>query len=95
MTQTVYIQICGFKRTKTIPLPIAPFTVTLGEGDLAGQVDVLTAPKGYDEIHPLLAAIGTVRAGDWFIRTRKHLVGERNEVVLQRYYAVDTQIVLP
>ena len=64
MTQTVYIQICGFKRTKTIPLPIAPFTVTLGEGDLAGQVDVLTAPKGYDEIHPLLAAIGTVRAGE-------------------------------
>ena len=53
-----------------ITLSLAPLAVTLRESGLADQGDALTVPKGHEEIHPLLASVGTVRTG-------KHLVYPR------------------
>ena len=78
-----------------IPLPLAPLAVALRKSSLADQGDALTVPEGHDEIHPLLASVGTVRAGKHFVYPRKDLVSERNEVILQCHHVLHVQIVLP
>ena len=77
-----------------VALALAPFLVTLGECLFADAADAVTVPEGHDKIHPFLVAVRTLRAGEQFVHARKGLVGQRNEIVLQRYHRFHVEIIL-
>ena len=95
MPDAVDVQIRRFGVAEMITLPLAPLAVTLRESSLADQGDALTVPEGHDEIHSLLASVGTIRTGKYLVYPRKNLVSERNEVILQGHHVLHVQIVLP
>ena len=95
IAHAVHVQLRRFPLAEMVALSLAPFAVAFSKSHLTGQIDALTVPKGHDKIHPLLAAIGTVRTGEQFVHTRKYLVSKRDEVVLQRHHVFHVQIVLP
>ena len=70
---------------EVITLALASLLVTLGECLLADAADTVAVPKGHDKIHPFGVAVSVLRAGEQFVHAGKGLVGQRNEVVLQRY----------
>ena len=51
-------------------------------------------PEGHDKIHPFLVAVSTLWAGEKLVYTGKGLVGQRNEIVLQRHHCFHVEIVL-
>ena len=72
----------------------APLLVTLGECLLADAADAVTVPEGHDKVYPFLVAVRTLRAGEQFVHAGKGLVGQRNEIVLQRYFRFHVDVVL-
>ena len=94
MATTPSVDIQSLFRAKMIPLALAPLLVTLGECFFADAADAVAVPKGHDKVHPFLVAVSTLRAGEQLIHAGKGLVGQRNEVILQRYHRFHVEVVL-
>ena len=77
-----------------ITLALAPLLVTLGKRLRADVADAVTVPEGYDKVHPFLVTVSTLRTGEQFVHAGECLVGQRNEVVLQRYHRFHVEVVL-
>ena len=77
-----------------VALAFAPLLVALGECLFAGAADAVAVPKGHDKVHPFLVTVCTLWAGEQFVHAGKGLVGQRNEVVLQRYHRFHVEVVL-
>ena len=77
-----------------VTFAFAPLLVTLGECLLADAADAVTVPEGHDKVHPFLVAVRTLRAGEQFAHAGKGLVGQRNEIVLQRHHRFHVEVVL-
>ena len=94
MTADSSVDIQSLFRAEMVALALAPFLVTLGEYLLADAADAVAVPECHDKIHPFLVAVSTLRAGEQFVHTGKGLVGQRNEIVLQRYHRFHVEVVL-
>ena len=80
--------------TEMVSLAFAPLLVTFCKRLFAGTADAIAMPEGHDKIHPFLVAVSTLWAGEKLVYTGKGLVGQRNEIVLQRHHCFHVEIVL-
>ena len=88
------VDIQSFLFTEMVTLTLAPFLVALGECLLADAADAVAVPECHDKVHPFLVAVRTLRTGEQFVHAGKGLVGQRNEIVLQRHHRFHVEIVL-
>ena len=72
----------------------APHACQTGLQLFADTADAIAVPKGHDKVHPFLVAVGALRAGEQLVHAWKGLVGQRNEIVLQRYHRFHVEVVL-
>ena len=90
----VSVKIKCLALTEVVAFALAPFAVTLRERLFTNAADAFTVPKGHDKVHPFLVAVRTLRAGEQLVHPRKSLIGQGNEIVLQRHDSFHVQIVL-
>ena len=88
------IDVQCFLDAAMVTFAFAPLLVTLGECLLADAADAVTVPECHDKVHPFLVAVRTLRAGEQFAHAGKGLVGQRNEIVLQRHHRFHVEVVL-
>lgn len=94
MTTAPGIDIQCFFYAEKIALPPAPFPVTLCKSTLAHAADAVAVPEGHGKIHPFLVAVGTLRTGEQLVDTGECLVGQGDEIVLQRHYCLHVKVIL-
>ena len=77
-----------------VALPFTPLLVTLGKCFFTNVADAFTVPKRRGKVYPLLVAVGAFRAGEQLVHPREGLVGQRNEIVLQRHNGFHVKAIL-
>ena len=94
MSAAAYVEVPCFLLTEMVAFAFAPLLVTLCECLFADVANTVAVPKGHDKVYPFLVAVRTFWAGKKFVYTRKSLIGQRNEIILQRYHRFHVKVVL-